>query len=70
MEDFATSVANPGLRQLLEVALDGSGAFRRFKNVLADHPADRGRWFAFRAERVREAMRDWLESNDITALPE
>jgi uncharacterized protein UPF0158 len=70
MEDFAASVASPTLRRLLEVALDGSGVFRRFKNVLADHPADRERWFAFRDERVREVMREWLEEHDITPLPE
>lgn len=65
MQEFAVSVADPSLQKLLEVALDGSGAFRRFKGVLADHPAERERWFAFRGERLREAMREWLEENEI-----
>jgi hypothetical protein len=71
MSEFAGSVADAALRRLLEVALDGSGAFRRFKDVLADSPAQRGRWFAFRGERLREAAREWLEENGIepTAPP-
>ncbi len=56
-----------------EVALDGRGAFRRFKDVLAEYPAERERWFGFHDERVRKAMREWLEDHDIeptTAPPE
>ena len=67
MSEFAELVTNRTLRQLLEVALDGPGAFRRFKDVLRDHPADRDRWFAFRDARLREAARAWLEENGIEA---
>ena len=65
MVEFAASVSEPRLRDLLEVALDGRGAFRRFKNVLGDAPEERARWFAFRDGRVREAMQEWLEDHDI-----
>lgn len=65
MSEFAASVADPSLCRLLEVALNGSGAFRRFKDVLSDFPADRERWFAFRGERLREAAREWLEENGL-----
>jgi hypothetical protein len=73
MVEFAASVTEPRLRDLLQVALDGRGAFRRFKNVLLDYPEERERWFAFHDGRVREAMREWLEDHDIeptTALRE
>lgn len=65
MCDFTESVADPGLRKLLEVALNGSGAFRRFKHVLTDDPAERERWFTFHGEQVREAAREWLEEQEI-----
>jgi len=65
MAEFTASVRNPRLRDLLDVALDGRGAFRRFKDVLAEYPAERERWFRFHDEQVREAMREWLEDNDI-----
>jgi Uncharacterised protein family (UPF0158) len=65
MAEFAESVDDPELRGKLEVALDGRGAFRRFKNVLADQRAERERWFAFHGRRLREAMDEWLTDHDI-----
>jgi len=55
MADFAATVGNSGIRELLEVALDGKGAFRRFRNVLAGRPEE-ACWFAQRAARVHEAI--------------
>ena len=65
MAEFAESVDDPQLRGKLEVALDGRGAFRRFKNVLAEQRAERERWFAFHDRRLREAMEEWLTDHDI-----
>jgi hypothetical protein len=33
--------------------------------VLADHPAERERWFRVHDARVRGAMRTWLDDNGI-----
>src|SRR5213078_1353897 len=38
MERFVTSVSEPSLRERLLVAIDGKGAFRRFKDVLLAFP--------------------------------
>lgn len=65
MAEFAASVTDPRLRELLEVALRGHGAFRRSKDVLAGYPRERERWFAFRDARVREAMLGWLAEEGI-----
>ena len=65
MAEFASSVRDTRLRDRLEVALDGRGAFRRFKGVLLDHPTERERWFRFRDERLVEAARRWLAEHDI-----
>lgn len=71
MSDFAATVADPHLRELLEVALRGRGAFRRFKDVLLGHPAERERWFALRGERVRDVVVRWLDEHGLTAsIPE
>lgn len=67
MEEFVATVRNAGLRRQLEAALGGNRPFRRFKDVLADHPAERERWFAFHGERLRAAAREWLEENGIEA---
>lgn len=71
MVEFAETVADRGLREKLEVALNGRGAFRRFKDVLADYPAERERWFAFHDTRLRQAIDEWLADHDIepTTLP-
>lgn len=65
MAEFAAAVTNARLRDRLEGALAGRGAFRRFKDVLAGDPAERERWFRFRDARVREAMREWVADHDI-----
>jgi hypothetical protein len=65
MEEFTSSVTDASLRRLLEFALDGAGAFRRFKDALREAHAERERWFAFRSERLREVAREWLEENGI-----
>lgn len=62
MVEFAATVRDRHLREMLEVALDGRGAFRRFKNVLARYPEERQRWFAFRDEDLRRQIDAWLEA--------
>ena len=38
MDDFIATVRRPHLRELLDVAIIGRGAFRRFKDVLYTYP--------------------------------
>jgi len=65
MADFAETVADPHLRDLLATALRGKGAFRRFKDVLLGFPAERERWFAFSNERLRERIEQWAEDEGL-----
>ena len=51
MENFIATVDNERLAELLEVAINGKGAFRRFKDVLLNYPEERERWFKFKDER-------------------
>jgi hypothetical protein len=71
MAEFASTVADARLHDLLAVALGGRGAFRRFKDVLLDHHAERERWFAFRNGRVRAAGFEWLAEQGLepTTVP-
>jgi hypothetical protein len=62
MADFVETVTDPTLHRLLTLAIDGKGAFRRFKTALQDHPAERERWFALKDVRLQERVRDWLEA--------
>jgi len=65
MVEFAEGVTDPKIKRELSIALDGKGAFRRFKNVLRDYPKEETEWFKFKAERDREEVKDWLESIGI-----
>ncbi len=65
MQDYIESLEDEHLRELLEVAIQGSGAFRRFKDVLYRYPDAQMNWFKFRKERERQRMLDWFESEGI-----
>ena len=65
MAAFAETVADRRLREMLDLALDGRGAFRRFKAVLSDYPIERESWFAYHQECLDQEMKDWLLENDI-----
>ncbi|MGH7321086.1 MAG: UPF0158 family protein [Candidatus Rokuibacteriota bacterium] len=65
MVEFADALSDPRLRSSLQAALGRSRPFRRFKDALADDPRERERWFTFQAERLRDAMREWLADNDV-----
>jgi hypothetical protein len=69
MERFIPMVEDPDLRGKLAHAIDGKGAFRRFKDVLMSFAADRERWFTFRSERLRTFMEAWLTAHAIRATP-
>jgi hypothetical protein len=69
MERFIESMEhNDELRAHLQHAIDGKGAFRRFKDVLMTFPTERERWFAFRAQRLRACMESWLTAHSIHAV--
>jgi len=65
MQLFTATVTDSRLRDLLDVAIAGKGAFRRFKDVLGGAPEERQRWFRFQEERVNNRIRAWLAENDI-----
>lgn len=62
MEAYIETLSEGHLADLLAVAIRGKGAFRRFKDVLGDYPAQRQAWFSFDTARKRERMRAWLDS--------
>ena len=65
MEKFVGSVTDEPLRERLIISIDGKGAFRRFKDVLLAYPAERERWFSYRAELLHWHIQQWLEHHDI-----
>ena len=70
MRDFIASVEDERLAELLEVAINGKGAFRRFKDVLLSYPEERERWFQFKDDRMQERALEWLNDIDVTLAEE
>ena len=65
MERFVAGVTDEPLRERLVIAIDGKGAFRRFKDVLLNYPTERERWFSYRAELLHWAIHKWLEKEQL-----
>jgi hypothetical protein len=65
MEKFVGSVSDEPLRERLIISIDGKGAFRRFKDVLLAFPAERERWFSYRAELLHWHINNWLAQHTI-----
>lgn len=69
MERFIPMVENEELKQKLMRAIDGKGAFRRFKDVLMGYVQEREQWFVFRSERLRVFMEAWLAAHAFKPIP-
>jgi hypothetical protein len=65
MERYIPMVEDAELQERLTRAIDGKGAFRRFKDVLMSYGPERERWFAFRSERLRIFMEAWLNAHAL-----
>ncbi len=70
IQNFIATVEDEHLVELLEVAINGKGAFRRFKDVLLNYPEERERWFQFKDNRIQEQALEWLDDIDVSLIEE
>ena len=68
MELFIASV-EPDRAERLAAAIEGRGAFRRFKDELARWPGELERWHALSEERQLGRARSWLTTAGHRVLP-
>lgn len=69
MECFVFSVEEDILRDRLLVSIDGKGAFRRFKDALISYPAERERWFRYRADLLHYHINEWFKQRELEPDP-
>ena len=62
---FTASVRDPRMRERLERAIEGRGAFRRFKDALVDLPDLRAAWFKFHDVRLERRAIEWLRDKSL-----
>jgi len=65
MEEFIATVKQKRLKTQLTEAIEGKGAFRRFRDTLALDPVEEERWLTERDGKIRQEIDSWLRANDI-----
>ena len=65
MVAFTEFLEDENLKEKLCIALNGRGAFRRFKDVLLSYSKKREEWFKFQNERLEKRVMEWLEENEM-----
>lgn len=64
MKDFAETIEDTRLQNQLYISLNGSGAFRRFKDTCINFDIIND-WYKFRNERYKELAINWCKENNI-----
>ena len=67
MEDFCGSVKNERVSTALYSAIQGSGAFRRFKDAICRYGIEDS-WYRFRDEALKNIAIKWCEENEISYI--
>jgi hypothetical protein len=66
MTDFADGISDSAAARRLSRALQGKGAFRRFKNQLYEHhPELISAWHALRDVRAQRRAVEWLHDQEL-----
>lgn len=66
MEDFVDQCGDDRLARALGQPLHQRKPFRRFKDVLVAHPAQREAWFDFERQAMEAIARRWCEDHGIS----
>ena len=67
MADFTAAVGNSRVSELLTQALQGRGAFRRFRDTLDEFDDLRDRWLAYTSAVSERRAIDWLADEQLVA---
>ena len=65
MEEFVSNIKDERIRDRLFRAIQGKGAFRRFKDTISEWPDLEKRWYEYKDESIKKEVLDWLETIGI-----
>lgn len=65
MQTFIETLPDGPVARKLAMAIQGSGAFRRFRELVARDPALQSAWLTFHDQMRRQRITAWLDGNDI-----
>lgn len=64
IEEFILSIKDQRIREELYDAIQGRGAFRRFKDGLLEHGVDK-QWYQYRENKIKELVIHWCKEHDL-----
>ena len=64
MEDFIETIEDEKLYNQLYIAINGPGAFRRFKDTCINFDIIEN-WYSFRDKKYKEIATEWCQENNI-----
>lgn len=64
MEDFIDQLSSPIKQNQLAWAIEGRGAFRRFKDTVSELGLEQA-WYRFKEEAFLEIAKNWCRENDV-----
>lgn len=70
LDGFIRGIEDEALRHRMEAAINGKGAFRRFKDILNTDQELRRQWFEYRDLAMRQRIVEWIKELGIDAEDE
>ncbi|MFC5452548.1 UPF0158 family protein [Paenibacillus aestuarii] len=64
IEDFIGTLEDGDIREELFEAIQGRGAFRRFKDGIIEHGVDK-LWYKYKKSKIKDFVIEWCKDNDI-----
>jgi hypothetical protein len=64
IQDFIGTLKDDEIRAELYEAIEGRGAFRRFKDGILEHGVDK-HWYKYKESKIKELVIEWCKDHDI-----
>ncbi|CAG7652163.1 hypothetical protein PAESOLCIP111_06471 [Paenibacillus solanacearum] len=64
IQDFIGTLEDDDIREELYDAIQGRGAFRRFKDSIIEQSVDK-LWFKYKESKIKELVIDWCKEHEI-----
>jgi hypothetical protein len=64
VEEFIGTLGEVEVREELFGAIQGRGAFRRFKDGIREHDVE-NQWYQFKEKKLKELVIEWCESKNL-----
>jgi hypothetical protein len=65
LDEFVQTIEDETLKGRMIAAINGKGAFRRFKDILLTLPDEWRRWFEFRDQKMRDRLAEWVREYGV-----